>query len=65
MKTPVARAVIRAPAARLALLAHVEADLRASGLIRELETMTADAFDVQVELAPPEAAAPAPDGTRP
>ncbi|MBA2305967.1 MAG: valine--tRNA ligase [Acidobacteria bacterium] len=65
MKTPVARAVIRAPEARLALLAHVEGDLRASGLIREIETMTADAFDVQVELAPPEAAAPAPDGTRP
>ena len=54
LKTPVARAVIRAPRAQLALLGLVEQDLRASGLIRELETVEAEALEVQVDLAPPE-----------
>ena len=42
LKTAVARAVVRAPAAQLALLAEVERDLRASGLIQQLETEAAD-----------------------
>ena len=54
LKTPVARAVIRAPQAELDLLAVVEEDLRASGLIRALETVTADVREVIVELAPAE-----------
>jgi valyl-tRNA synthetase len=54
LKTPVARAVIRAPEAQLRLLPLVESDLRAAGLIRELETATSDALDVSVELAAPE-----------
>ena len=56
LKTPVARAVIRSPEHQLGLLPLVESDLRASGLIRMLETTTADALEVVVELAPPEAA---------
>ena len=56
LKTPVARAVIRAPEAQLRLLPLVEKDLRASGLIAVIETATADALEVQVELAAPEAA---------
>jgi valyl-tRNA synthetase len=58
LKTPVARAVIRAPRQQLELLPLVEKDLRASGLIRELETAEAEALEVQVELAAPE---PAPE----
>jgi valyl-tRNA synthetase len=58
LKTPVARAVIRAPRAQLDLLPLVEQDLRASGLIRVIETAEGDALDVQVELA---AAEPAPE----
>jgi valyl-tRNA synthetase len=56
LKTSVARATIHAPAALLALLPDVEADLRASGLIQHLETASADALQVDVELAPPDAA---------
>ncbi|HJR59467.1 MAG TPA: valine--tRNA ligase [Vicinamibacterales bacterium] len=52
MKTPVARAVISAPQAQLHLLPLVEQDLRASGLIREIETVVAETFAVHVELAP-------------
>ena len=48
LKTPVARAVIQAPAQQLELLALVEKDLRASGLIRELETSVGDTFEVTV-----------------
>ena len=55
LKTPVARAVIRAPQAQLDLLGSVEPDLRASGLIRVIETAVAYALAVEVELAPPEA----------
>jgi valyl-tRNA synthetase len=54
LKTPVARAVIQAPQPQLDLLSLVEKDLRASGLIRELETTAGDTFDVRVELASPE-----------
>jgi valyl-tRNA synthetase len=54
LKTPVAKAVIRAPAPQLELLALVEKDLRASGLIRDLETIVGDTFEVTVTLAPPE-----------
>ncbi len=53
LKTPVTRAVVRAPAASLALLPDVEADLRAAGLIRQLETAVGDALQVEVELEPP------------
>ena len=54
LKTPVTRAVVRAPEALLALLPEVERDLRASGLILTLETAVADAVHVDVELGPPE-----------
>jgi valyl-tRNA synthetase len=53
LKTPVMRAVVRAPAASLALLPDVEADLRAAGLIRQLETAESGALEVEVELEPP------------
>jgi valyl-tRNA synthetase len=52
LKTPVANAIIRAPAAMLALLPDVESDLRASGLIRQLEIQPAETLQVEVELAP-------------
>jgi valyl-tRNA synthetase len=55
LKTPVTRAVVRAPEASLALLPDVEADLRAAGLIRHLETATGGTLQVEVEL---EASAP-------
>ena len=54
LKTPVARAVVRAPESQLALLPDVEADLRAGGLIAQLETSVADSLEILVELAPPE-----------
>jgi valyl-tRNA synthetase len=54
LKTPVERAVIQAPQQQLELLGIVEKDLRASGLIRELETVVGDTFEVRVALAPPE-----------
>ena len=57
LKTPVAKTRIAAPAADLALLQLVETDLRAAGLIREIETATAEKLEVRVELAPPEPAA--------
>jgi valyl-tRNA synthetase len=57
LKTPVARATITAPAAQLELLSFVERDLRASGLIRELTIANGEMLQVDVELAPPEAAA--------
>ena len=55
LKTPVARATITAPAAQLELLACVEHDLRASGLIRELTIANGETLQVEVELAPPDA----------
>ena len=51
LKTPVAKAILRAPAALLDLLPDVESDLRASGLIQQLETEAADALHVDVTLA--------------
>jgi hypothetical protein len=57
LKTPVALTVVRAPATLLALLPAVEADLRASGLIQELQTAEAATLQVDVTLAPAEAAA--------
>jgi valyl-tRNA synthetase len=58
LKTPVARVVIRAPRAQQDLLGLVDQDLRASGMIRDLEVVDGDSLDVQVELAAPE---PAPE----
>ena len=54
LKTAVARVVIRAPDEKLALLPDVEQDLRASGLIQQIDTLVAEALQVDVELAPPE-----------
>jgi valyl-tRNA synthetase len=54
LKTLVAKAVIHAPSALLGLLPEVESDLRASGLIQQIETAPADTLHVEVELAPPE-----------
>ena len=59
LKTPVAVAVVRAPAALLALLPDVEADLRASGLIQRLDTAEAAALEVDVTLVVAQPAAPA------
>ncbi len=53
LKTPVARATVRAPQSMLALLPDVDADLRAAGLIQQLETVVADTLQVDVELAAP------------
>jgi valyl-tRNA synthetase len=52
LKTPVARAIIRLPPEQLPLLGLVEQDLRAAGLIREIETIASETLEVQVELAP-------------
>ncbi len=57
LKTPVARAVVTLPDRERLLLLTAEADLRAAGLIAELETASADGIAVQVELAPPEVGA--------
>jgi valyl-tRNA synthetase len=54
LKTPVARLVIRAPDRDLLLLADVEQDLRSSGLIQQIDTLTSEALQVDVELAAPE-----------
>jgi valyl-tRNA synthetase len=53
LKTAVTRAVVRGPETLLSLLGVVEADLRAAGLIAQLETAPAAILDVEVELAPP------------
>jgi valyl-tRNA synthetase len=55
-KTPVARVVIRAPEDRLALLPDVEEDLRAAGLIQQVDTLVSEGLQVDVDLAPPEGA---------
>jgi valyl-tRNA synthetase len=55
LKTPVARAIITAPPAQLRMLPLVEQDLRAAGLIREIETRDGDLLAVDVRLAPAEA----------
>jgi valyl-tRNA synthetase len=54
LKTAAALARVQAPASMLGLLPEVERDLRAAGLIQELETAEADTLTVQVELTPPE-----------
>jgi valyl-tRNA synthetase len=54
LKTPVTRVVIRAPEATLDLLPEIERDLRASGLIQQIETMASEALQVDVDLAPPD-----------
>jgi valyl-tRNA synthetase len=52
LKTPVVRAIVRGPAALLSLLADVEADLRAAGLIQQLDVAPGETLQVEVELAP-------------
>ena len=58
LKTPAARVVVAAPAGQRALLAEVERDLRAAGLIERLESADAETLTVDVELgnapAPPD-----------
>ena len=55
MRTAVTRATVTDTAERLALLALVEADVRAAGHIEELRTEVGDSSAVAVELAPPDA----------
>jgi valyl-tRNA synthetase len=55
LKTPVASVMVRAPERDLELLPGVEQDLRAAGLIQQIETTVAEALQVDVELAPTEA----------
>jgi valyl-tRNA synthetase len=57
LKTAVARVVVRLPDADRELLSAADADLRASGLIRELVVESSAALQVVVELAPSDAAA--------
>jgi valyl-tRNA synthetase len=54
LKTPAARVTVRAPEADLDLLPDIEQDLRAAGLIQQIDTMVSEALQVDVELAPPE-----------
>ncbi len=54
LKTPAERVVIRAPESKLALLPDIEQDLRASGLIQQIETMVSEELQVDVALAAPE-----------
>jgi valyl-tRNA synthetase len=54
LKTPAARVTVRAPESELALLAGIEQDLRAAGLIQQIDTMVTEALQVDVELAPPD-----------
>jgi hypothetical protein len=58
LKTAVARAVIHAPQEDLALLPEIERDLRAAGLIQQIETAVSDTLQVDVTLAPPETPPP-------
>jgi hypothetical protein len=46
--------VIRAPEEKLALWPGVEADVRAAGLIQQVDTLVSEAVQVDVELAAPE-----------
>jgi valyl-tRNA synthetase len=52
-KTPAERIVIRAPESSLALLPDIEQDLRAAGLIQQIDTLVSEALQVDVELAGP------------
>jgi valyl-tRNA synthetase len=54
LKTQAARVAVRAPEDKLALLPDVEQDLRAAGLIHQMDTLVSEALQVDVELAPPE-----------
>jgi valyl-tRNA synthetase len=54
LKTAVVRALIRAPENDLALLPDVERDLRAAGLIQQIDMVVSEVLQVDVELAPPE-----------
>jgi valyl-tRNA synthetase len=54
LKTPAARVTVRAPESELELLAGIEQDLRAAGLIQQIDTMVTEALQVDVELAPPD-----------
>jgi valyl-tRNA synthetase len=54
LKTPVARIMVRASERDLELLPDVEQDLRAAGLIQQIDTTVAEALQVDVELAQPE-----------
>jgi valyl-tRNA synthetase len=56
MKTPVKHIVVRLTEGDRALLTSASRDLRAVGLIQDLSFESADAFSVDVELAPPEPA---------
>jgi valyl-tRNA synthetase len=56
LKVPVEVVVVHDTPGRLAMLASVERDLREAGGIRELRTVEAEAFSVEVEIAPPDAA---------
>jgi valyl-tRNA synthetase len=53
-KTPATLVVVRAPEGELELLADIDTDLRAAGLIQQIETRVSEALQVDVELAPPE-----------
>ncbi len=57
LRTPVVRAVVRDTASRLHALPHVSEDLRAAGLIQQLDSEIAEAFTVQAELGELEPAA--------
>jgi hypothetical protein len=52
----VAKALVRIPEGERDLLTACQADVKASGLIAELDIETAAEFGVDVTLAPPEAA---------
>ena len=52
MRADVAGVVVAAPADRLASLAPVEGDVRAAGVVQDLQVTEADTFVVTVELAP-------------
>ncbi|HXW07715.1 MAG TPA: valine--tRNA ligase [Vicinamibacterales bacterium] len=57
LKTPVLRATVRATVEDLALLPDVERDLRAAGLIHQIDALASEALQVDVELVPPDNAA--------
>jgi hypothetical protein len=50
-KTAVTRLVVRASERELALLEEVDQDLRAAGLIQQIDTLVSEALQVDVELA--------------
>jgi valyl-tRNA synthetase len=54
LKTPAARVTVRAPEGELELLPGIEQDLRAAGLIQQIDTMVSEALQVDVELASPD-----------